>query len=200
MAKQSRKERIRERRRRQRARARIIWGLIALAGIIVVGALVWQALRPVVQPAVGEEVPIMDTAQHVPEGADPGPFNSDPPTSGRHYASQLFAGFYDEAEAAEYEPYPAGYIVHSLEHGYVIFWYNCQVLEQGNCEDLKGEIREVIDRAGNFKVIGFPWSSTDVPVVATSWGRLLRFETFDREQALDFVSRNRNQAPEPQAP
>jgi hypothetical protein len=52
----------------------------------------------------------------------------------------------------------------------------------------------------NFKVIAFPWPSIDVPVVMTSWGRILRMESFDPQVAQNFVQNRRNKAPEPNAP
>jgi hypothetical protein len=57
-----------------------------------------------------------------------------------------------------------------------------------------------MDDAGNLKVIAFPWSSVDVPVVMTSWGQMLRMESFDLASANEFIRTNRNRAPEPQAP
>lgn len=74
------KKAVRERRRAKRRKKRLKNGLIV--GISVVGALaflgfmVWNAVRP----AAGEQVSIVANAgDHVPAGADPGPFNSDPP-------------------------------------------------------------------------------------------------------------------------
>jgi hypothetical protein len=49
-------------------------------------------------------------------------------------------------------------------------------------------------------VIAYPWPSLEVPVVATSWGRLQKFATFDVDQAKGFYSANLNHAPEPDAP
>jgi len=51
----------------------------------------------------------MSSAAHVPEGTDPGPYNSDPPTSGPMFANQLFAGFYDEDSVQDYGVYPDGF-------------------------------------------------------------------------------------------
>jgi hypothetical protein len=65
---------------------------------------------------------------------------------------------------------------------------------------LKAAIQQALDSAGNLKVIAFPWDSIDVPVVMTSWGKLQRFDSFDVDQAVAFVERNRNHAPEPNAP
>jgi hypothetical protein len=57
-----------------------------------------------------------------------------------------------------------------------------------------------MDTVDNFKVIAFPREALDVPVVMTSWGRMQTFEGFDPDQARTFVERNRNKAPEPNAP
>jgi hypothetical protein len=155
---------------------------------------------PSLQPAVGESVPVMANSDHVEEGSDPGLYNTDPPTSGQHYANGLPAGFYDEDEIGQIGPYPAGYLLHNLEHGYVIFWYNCESLDQASCAQLKEGIRDVMSDAGDLKVIAFPWETIQTPLVITSWGRMLEFESFDASLAGGYVRTNRNKAPEPYAP
>ena len=97
-------------------------------------------------------------------------------------------------------PFPAGYIIHSLEHGYVVLWYNCSLLNEQLCDELKVDIQNVLDEANNFKVIAFPSETIDVPVVMTSWGRIQKVEDFDTALASEFVGSNRNKAPEPNAP
>ncbi len=195
MAKTNAKQRLRARRRRERLRSTFLWVAAGIAVIAVLAALVWSSIRP---PG-GEAVPVMASVQHVAEGQDPGPFNTDPPTSGPHYASPLKAGFYDEPMVADLGPYPEGYLLHNLEHGYVILWYNCQLLTQTECGQLKEQLQEVIEDARSIKVIAFPWPILEVPVVATSWGRMMTFDEFSPRQALAFVRSNRNKAPEPQA-
>ena len=206
MGTQSTKDRIRARRKQERVRGYLVWGGLAAAALLVIGVAALRAR----QRSGGEEVPLPEVepvptaqASHVPEGTDPGPYDFDPPSSGRHYPTQAFAGFYDEEQAASFNPFPAGYLVHSLEHGYVIFWYDCEGLADSDCEDLKADIQQVMDRMGNYKVIGFPWPSLEVPVAMTSWGRLLRFEQFDPDLAEAFVNNNRENpelAPEIRAP
>lgn len=163
--------------------------LLVLAGIAL------TAFLAINNAQAGERVPIMGDISHVPEGSDPNPYNSNPPTSGIHYPEDLKAGFYTENS---YD-YPEGYLVHNLEHGYVIFWYNCNLLSDAACTTLKSQIQSVMDEKDNFKLIAYPWEKTDVPVVLTSWGRTLPMESFDREAALDFYRRNLNKAPEPHA-
>lgn len=197
MSKKPAREARRERRQKEARKKQLIWGGIGIGVLIVIGFIGWTAFRP----AAGEAVPIMANASdHVPEGSDPGPFNSDPPTSGQHYAQELEAGFYEENDPAVQNEFPEGYLIHNLEHGYTIFWYNCDLLDEAGCSNLKSEIKGVMNDVNNFKVIGFPRSSTESPLVLTSWGRMLAMETVDADQALDFISRNRNRAPEPNAP
>ena len=192
MTEKSRKrEQIRARQRRQQIRGYIIWGVIGLAVLAVIGAIVWQGVRP----RTGEEIPIMSSS-HIPVDSDPGQYNSDPPTSGPHYPEPAQAGFYD----TNIYQNPASYLVHSLEHGYVVFWYNCADLSESACSELKSKIKGVMDEVNNVKAIAYPWDSIDVPVAITSWGRLQKMETFDAAQARTFYKTNLNRSPEPNAP
>ena len=196
MSAKSKGERIRERRKKARRQSNLIWVGVIVGVLILIGILVFPALKP----AKGETVAIMPSEVHIAVDSDPGQYSTDPPTSGPHYASQLDAGFYDESDVENIGPYPAGYIVHSLEHGYVVFWYNCSLLNEQLCDELKVDIQNVMVEADNFKVIAFPWETIDVPLVMTSWGRIQKFEDFDTELANQFVKSNRNKSPEPHAP
>jgi len=190
-AKTQRQER-RERNQRQKTISNLIWGGIGVAILVTIGLVILQGTKP----AAGESISEMVRSPHIPTDTDPGQYNSNPPTSGRHYAEEASAGFYD----TNIYTYPAGYLVHNLEHGYVIFWYNCDLLGKSACTDLKLQIRSVIDELGGTKLIAYPWNSIDVPLVMTSWGHLQRFETFDVEQAKAFYRANLNRSPEPNAP
>ena len=185
------------RKRKQRLRSTLIWGGVGIAVIVIVGFLLWQAFRP----STGEAVSIPANYEtHIAEGTPPGPYPSDPPAGGVHYASELDAKFYQETDLASLSEYPEGYLVHNLEHGYVIFWYNCAVLDETGCTQLKDNIQQVMNEFNGVKLIAFPWKSLEVPVAMTSWGRLQRFETFNPTQASAFIKANRNKAPEPNAP
>ena len=74
---------------------------------------------------MGTAVPIT-SAQHVPDGTQIN-YNSNPPAGGLHYETDFEAGFYQESDLATLPKNPEGYLVHNLEHGYVIFWYNCDI-------------------------------------------------------------------------
>ena len=62
------------------------------------------------------DVPTL-ASPHVPEGSTPD-WNSNPPTSGPHYA--VWAAF-DQ----HYDDLPRGYWLHDLEHGAVVYAYRC---------------------------------------------------------------------------
>ena len=185
------REQRRARQRQQQMKGNLLRGGVGVAVLAVIGFIVWQGVRP--RP--GEEIPIMSSS-HIPVDSDPGQYNSDPPTSGPHYPEEAQAGFYD---TNSYQ-YPAGYLVHNLEHGYVIYWYNCTSLSENACSELKSQIEAVMNEVNNVKVIAYPWDSIDIPVVMTSWERLQKMETFDATQAHAFYKTNLNHSPEPNAP
>ena len=191
MSRANKREERRARQRREQMRSYAIWGGLGLLLLALIGFIVWRGVRP----AAGEAIPEMVSSPHIEPESDPGEYNSDPPTSGLHYASEAEAGFYDE----NIYTYPAGYLVHNLEHGYVIFWYNCDIVSEAECSELKSQIQTVIDDLGGTKLIAYPWPSLDVPVVVTSWTRMQKFESFDPEQVKAFYRANLNRAPEPNA-
>jgi len=191
IAKSGKREKMRTRQRRKQMKGSLILDGLVLGVLAIIGLIVWQGVRP----RTGEEIPIM-TSTHIPVDSDPGKYNSDPPTSGPHYPEEAQAGFY---ETNIYQ-YPTAYLVHNLEHGYIIFWYNCVRLSEGACSELKSQLKTVMDDVNNAKVISYPWDSIDVPVVMTSWGRLQKMETFNAGQARSFYKTNLNRSPEPNAP
>jgi hypothetical protein len=191
----SRKERLEDKRKQEQRKSTLIWGSIGLAVVGLIALLLWNNLRP----AAGQEFPLM-VAEHISEGEDPGEYNSNPPTSGLHYPLGLPRGFYEESDLAGLSAYPQGNLVHNLEHGYIVFWYNCDLLDEAACDDLKAELSDYIDGSLVSKLIAFPWAGTDFPVVLTSWGYMLEMESFNGRAAGNFISSNRLNAPEPNAP
>lgn len=188
-----------QRERQKRQQQALLYGGVGLAVIAVVAVVVIIVTRPPASSGLlGDPVTITSRA-HIPIGTPPGPYNSNPPAGGAHYPDTLPAGFYQESDLATLPQYPEGYLVHNLEHGYVIFWYNCQA-PNTDCAALKQTIQTVMSETGNTKEIGFPWSSMDIPLAMTSWGRILKFQTPDAALMKRFVEANRNQAPESSTP
>lgn len=90
------------------------WVIIGIVVLLTGGFLAWL-IKESSQPLPGEQT-LQDGRKHVTESEQKFKFN--PPTSGDHDAAWITKGFYEE-------PRPDGALVHSLEHGYVIVWYDC---------------------------------------------------------------------------
>ena len=191
----SRREARQTRRKKQQLHTRLIWGGIGIAVLAVIGVGVWNTIRP----PVGDPYPIL-SPDHIEDGIEPTGYNSNPPTSGPHYARGLDRGFFDESDLPNLPPFPEGGAVHNLEHGYIVFWYNCTILEEAECAELKSDIRTFMSTSTYSKLIALPWDSTDVPLALTSWGYLLEMETFSSRQARNFIQSNWRNAPEATAP
>ena len=188
------RERIQKRRQRESRNRNLIVGGVILALILIIGLIAWREINP----GGGTSVEVL-RADHLEDGAAVAS-PTDPPTFGAHYSAPLEAGFYTvgspEFQAGDYE----GYIIHSHEHGYVTFWYNCDLLDEQGCDQLMNDIQKVMDEFNGFKLIAFPRSSLDFPVVMTAWTQYQEFETFDAREAEKFIRVNRPLAPEPSAP
>lgn len=168
-------------------------------GIIVVIAGIFYVAKNYANSndLMGDAVAI-SSSEHVSADTVPGPYSSNPPAGGPHFAESYSARFFQETDLPTLAKNPQGYLVHSLEHGYVIFWYNCQI-PGTDCTVLKQTIQKVMDETGGTKLIAFPWADMEVPLTMTSWGRILKFPTPDPVVMKQFVQRNRYQAPEPDA-
>jgi len=192
-------------RRAERRRWLIVgaWIAAGLAFTALIIYLAWKETQPI--PRTGEDVPIQ-SADHIEIGQPHEPYNSDPPTSGPHYKVPAQGGYYEEAP-------PDEQLVHNLEHGYVIIWYNCQrspsgggALTTGQCNQLKQLIRDTMARGGASsrtstpKLIAVPRPTLDTQLALTTWGRLDKFEAFDQNRVLNFIRAFRYRAPEPNAP
>lgn len=193
-ASKSLREIKRAERQRQQRLVRIILSVAGVIALVVVGYFAWN----IVGPKPGQSFPLQPRT-HIQVGDPHEPYNSDPPTSGPH-AAPVQAGFYDEALLDEN-------LVHNLEHGYVIIWYNCAGLDGTQCQTLTGQIKGVMDRASPVsiftsakKLIAVPRSTMDAQIALTSWGRMQKLATFDEAEINNFINKLRNQAPEPDAP
>jgi hypothetical protein len=112
-------------------------------------------------------------------------FDTNPPSGGNHYAVWAAFQTYDF-------PVPPGFIVHSLEHGAVAFWYNCP----DGCADEVEEVQDFIDalpedplcvgEATARRVILVPNPELESRWAASAWGWTLNAECFDEQVFGDF--------------
>lgn len=103
-------------------------GIILFFVAVLVVLLAWLFIEST-KPSPGEKE-LQDGRDHLPEGTVID-YKFNPPTSGNHYASWITKGFYDEPRAD-------GNLVHSLEHGYIVLWYDCEGKATGNRLQLVG--------------------------------------------------------------
>lgn len=153
----------------------IFWIAIALA---VGGFLVWAYFQ-LSKPLPGEAVAEMGR-NHVPVGTVV-TYNSNPPTSGPHYAEWTRAGIYDQAPDDRN-------LVHSLEHGYVIIFYHDKTL--------KDRLAKLAQDLRVWKLIVIPRDNLDAPLALTAWTRILKLQSVDEAKIRDFVNTFRDAGPE----
>lgn len=95
-----------------------MWWKIII-GVLIVGILGWIGwivTRPVPGTKMADQGRDHVTVQEVAKFT----YNSNPPSSGPHLPTWVKAGIYDS-------PQSEGELLHSLEHGYVVISYNCNV-------------------------------------------------------------------------
>ncbi|MCX6751211.1 MAG: DUF3105 domain-containing protein [Candidatus Nomurabacteria bacterium] len=170
---------------------KVFIGIGLLTLIIIIGG-VWLSNKEEVQnqeklskPMMGEKIPDMG-GEHVARGATHSAYNSNPPTSGPHWADVAGPGIKDE-------PIPDELVLHSMEHGAVVIWYK-EGLEQSRVN----RIKEVFNHFLGKKIM-LPRKDLDVPVALTSWGYLLKLNTVDEQAMIEFMQTNSDRGPE-QAP
>lgn len=200
MAAPSRKELKRQRRQEAAARERAMraqeatrgrWRQVALIAAGVVALLVggyWVVSR-LTQPGTvlsGVESFGSEGDTHVPVGLAPR-YGTEPPTSGPHYASTADAKFHESSV----DP---GYLVHNLEHGHVVIYYDRTRLSAEDEQWLRG----LSSRHGGAwdAVLAVPRPDPQYPLILTAWRHRFRLPRVDRAAAEQFVDAYRGRGPE----
>lgn len=126
----------------------------------------------------GKEVAILDSP-HIPEAQGPtARYNSEPPTSGPHFAFTVAPGIYDE-------PIVPGLFVHAMEHGHVVIHYSPK-LAAAEIDRLA-----LVARRYGEDVVLTPSPDLSAAVALTAWGRIDTMNHPDEARITDFVQRLR---------
>lgn len=123
----------------------------------------------------------IEGSEHVSAGTDV-EYKTNPPTSGNHLAEAKNWGVYDE----EIDDKAA---VHALEHGGIWISY----------KDIDDETKKMIEDIGKFNpqsVIVSPRQANDNKIVVTSWGKMMKLDTFDKALIQKYINTYKNQSPE----
>ena len=186
-AKQARKQAERHRRQRERVfRTVRMYSFIVLVTVAVgLSFYLWIDRTGPQGEDLSRSVPIMSDVSHVPVGqSEVISYNSNPPTSGPHYAQTARSGF-REVEIAD------GHIIHNLEHGDIWISYH---------PDVSDEVKDQLRQFGAAKVIITPRSSNETDIALAAWGRLDSFDVEDGtvpvQRIDDFIRRYTGLGPE----
>lgn len=116
-------------------------------------------------------------------------YDTTPPTSGPHFDNWAVAGFYEETR-------PTGELVHSLEHGFVVVYYDPDEMSDEAGESLQkftdahtGDWQSVI-------AVPNPNSDPQATYVLTAWRTRLLMDDYDAEAVHAFLSEYLGRGPE----
>lgn len=126
--------------------------------------------------------------EHVSEGTQLA-YNTNPPTSGRHYGRETPAGFY-------VEPRPAGNLVHSLEHGAVVIYYDLTKLTDEIRESLTRFVQAHRDPWASVIVVPTSDPNPEAPFILTAWTKMLKLDRYDIPTIRAFLAEYLGRGPE----
>jgi hypothetical protein len=189
----SRREALREAAiRRRRNQNYLIMGGVG-AVVLVIVAAIFFAVRGQA-PVVGEESLAARGNTHIEVGTSAATsYNSVPPTSGPHYGTIARWGVH--SEPVRYE-----YLVHNLEDGGVVIYYQCD----DGCPELVAELEAVVQPFvdADRNVILAPNDPTwteggsgplhqdmGARIALTAWQKLLTLDEVDAEAIKAFIER-----------
>lgn len=178
-------QRASQARRSKLMRRLIMWAVVL---IVIIGGVYLFVLylkhQDQTLPGVVYE---MQGREHIEPGSKHDSYNSNPPTSGPHYASPAPWGVYRDA-------LPDGQLIHNLEHGGVWISY-----KPGISQDIAQKLEGFSKKYGS-KIIVTPRKENDTDIALTVWTRLEKFNAgeYSDERVDNFIRRLRNKtAPEP---
>jgi hypothetical protein len=197
LPRRERRKKLRAWRREQTEKSGLVkkisnWGLvIVVIVLVVVGFTQLNKKTPEQIPFEQEvtavsldgkvvEFPIEGTT-HLPMGTTVN-YQTNPPTSGDHYANPVSWGIYDEEVIDEA-------VIHSLEHGGI--WISYQDLSK----EEKAILTEIGQQNPQSTVIS-PRASNESKLVVVSWGKMMSLDTIDQDLTQKYIDTYKNQSPE----
>ena len=146
-------------------------------------------------PDRGDPSVISAVQQHPSEGnahVDPGTsvqYETMPPVSGPHYPTTVDAGWYVETP-------PRGALVHSLEHGAVVIYYDPASIDAETEESLKAFATTHTGTWSSVIVAPTPVDDPAAPFVLAAWRHSLHLEQYDPETVRAFLAEFLGRGPE----
>jgi hypothetical protein len=167
----------REQQRKERRQSLLVVGAAVLVGAVIIGFAVFQFLRA--ESDAGRELaaigvpageagcqdvvtePAEGNNDHRPEG-EPIDYDQSPPAAGPHWGQFLVGSQIRKFWTVDDRP-PVERLVHSLEHGHTILWYDESVLED---DQAVAELRAIARKFPSTtdprdKFMAAPWTADD---------------------------------------
>jgi hypothetical protein len=177
--------------------------LLVIAALLVgVGLLaysIWQANAPSPDAIEFQPLPLhgdkslLEKVESFPsEGTEhvdgqPLSFNTNPPTSGDHRSVAATAGFYDQ-------PPEPGQLVHSLEHGAIVLYFDPGRATEAEKQSLRAFARKHTSSWASVLVV--PAGKYEVPFILTAWMKMLKLENYDAKVVQAFLAEYLGRGPE----
>ncbi|MCS7067232.1 MAG: DUF3105 domain-containing protein [Meiothermus sp.] len=171
-----------------------VWGAGGVLAVLLGGFFWWQgrsagefdALIAQGQPELEAQVISHADAGrgHINLGT-PVQYATDPPTSGVHWPNWTNPGFYERPE-------PKEKLVHALEHGNVVIYYDTPSAEALN--QIRSWQRRFTGQWDGLVVVPKPGLGQTIEL--TAWNKLLRLDTWNAALAAAFVDAYRGRGPE----
>lgn len=184
------------------------WRILAIGGVLLAGAVlvVLVLLLSSGPNANAGTTQPDDGTTHITDGAtcrsDPAacgvsgnPYSSTPATSGPHWNNPAEWGVYTE-------PQNESQVIHNLEHGGIIIWYDPDAVGDGQVDELAQYVTRQVSAgiSGRFKFMLSPWDGADplgAPIVVTAWRNLLELDELDLGAVEEFAREHYGMSPEP---
>ena len=171
-------------------------GLYFALGIVVVVILFFVAIsyfagdnKPESFESMNQNVSI-DVESFASEGsghtADKVTYKTFPPTSGDHNPAPARYGFYQEAP-------PFENLVHSMEHGDIIIYYDPSGISDAQLTELKGLSKFTYEGSGTQVV---PNTAIESPIVMTAWTKMMKLAVYDIKKMKQFIYDHMFRGPE----
>jgi hypothetical protein len=181
------------------ARRGLDWRLLSIGAILVLGAVVLLIFflfggGGSGDGRIGTRIPEAGRT-HIAEGTQGSGYTSVPATSGAHWSSADSPGPW----GVYTDPQPQERLVHNLEHGGVVIWYQPALLDAEDLATLTTFVRQQVTTE-QYKVILAPWSGANFghAIAVTAWDWLLYLDTADLDQVRAFIGDHYGDAPESQ--
>ncbi len=161
--------------------------------VMTVGTIGFVVLKkPQDKPRLGTEHPDQG-ATHIAQGQPHDPYNSDPPSSGPHYADQSSPAPW----GAYIEEVPEEVFIHNQEHGGIIITYKPD-LPADQIKKLQDLFTPPYSNQAfkPTKAIVTPRSKNTKPIALASWRRTLSLDTYDEKVLMEYYLSNVGSAPE----